>query len=130
MIDPRRVEAIFKDCLTESQDELIEGFITAYPLDRKKVERHRFEIEAMLLQLPEQFFDNEGGGWSALQMCALASGEVWTGLHTIMEQLFVLASAIGLAAFCLKDREMWKAMPGGMPYVVIYRSKMTTADRV
>jgi hypothetical protein len=46
-------------------------------------------------------------------------GNQWTGLHLVMEQLFMLGLATDQANWCMPDREIWKSLPGGMPYVVV-----------
>lgn len=123
------VETVFKDCLWQetnglSQEELIalsvvvKGITNKFGFPKDRLELHRQDIIDMLNELPSEFHEKGGGGWSFLNACEDKSGNQWTGEHRIMEQLFVLGMAIG-AVQCLVPRELWAALPGGMPYYVI-----------
>lgn len=115
------VERIFRDCLAESvvvENAIqIEGIVRTLVLDREKVESHREEIKGFINQLPSQFLLNGGGGWTFLNLCMREDGVQWTGLHLIQEQLYALAAALGMAKIQL-PRELWSALPGGVPYIV------------
>jgi len=124
-----RVEEIMKDCLFRD-DEIkdgqpidpdmmvqVEGIVNNFGLHKERVESHKDEIHAMLKELPDQFHEKKGGGWSFLNACSNRYGEQWTGFHRTMEHLFVLGIAVGKAAWQMK--EMSLMMPGGMPYVVV-----------
>lgn len=93
-----------------------------YWLNQAEAEAHRDEIVAMLQELPEQFMDNGGGGWSFLNLCTDKNGRLWTGLQSNCEELIALAASLGLADW-LMPREVWSAFPGAVPYVVVRRSK-------
>lgn len=118
MISPQRVETLLKNAL--SPDGVpIEGFIHTFCLVPAKIDRA--EVIKMLEQLQVEFFDNGGGGWSALNLCMTAQGDLWTGEQRVTELLYCLAAALDLASFLL-PRDIWKVLPGGMPYVVFNRS--------
>lgn len=129
MIDAAKVEEIFKDCLFK-KDEIgddgkpkgemieIEGITNRFGFHPDRVKTHESEIIEFLRELPEQFHQNSGGGWSFLNLCNTKNGEQWTGFHLRMEQLVCLGMAIGKVEYCL-PRKAWPALPGGMPYVVI-----------
>ena len=72
----------------------------------------------MLENLPLDFQENSGGGMSFLKACDDQEGNQWTGLHRRMEELFVLGTGLGKVK-CLMPRELWAALPGGMPYYVV-----------
>jgi hypothetical protein len=57
-------------------------------------------------------------------------GEHW-GEHPTMGMLFALGIGAGLASYPI-PREMWSALPGGVPYVTIDSDaiKAATAERV
>ena len=59
--------------------------------------------------------ESEGQGSSFLNACYDRDGDLWTGDHATMEQLFVLGIAAGMVN-CLMPRDMWPVLPGGMPY--------------
>lgn len=82
-----------------------------------RLESHREQVKAMLAELDDSFQAKGGGGMSFLNACMTKDGEQW-GEHRNMEQLFVLGIGLGLAKW-LSDRSLWRAMPGGMPYVVV-----------
>lgn len=131
LIDPNRIEAILIDCLFQDAEEakakgiIVHGIVNGYALNPVKIEEHKAEINAALDQLPDQFFDqseahpNGGGGYSFLAACNDKNDEQWTGLHQRMEQLFALGQATGKVE-ALLPKELWAALPGGMPY---YRIK-------
>jgi hypothetical protein len=111
------VETIFMDCLFEDKiDENniihVNGIVAKFGLNKIKVEKHKDDIYDMLKQLPKEFQI----GWSFLNACMDKDGNQWTGLHRIMEQLFVLGIAAGKAKFMM-PKELWMAFPGGMPYL-------------
>lgn len=128
MIDPNRVEEILKDCLF-NEDEITEGeipdgaiiasgIVQSYGLHPKRLESHREEVRAMLLELPDEFMQSKGGGTSFLNACLDREGNQWTGLHQRMGQLFCLGEGLDLVE-CPIPRELWSALPGGVPYYVV-----------
>ncbi|MCB9823315.1 hypothetical protein H6800_03520 [Candidatus Nomurabacteria bacterium] len=123
VLDPQRVEEIFLDCLFQDGEDTssyvkAEGIMATVGFHPARLESHREEIEAMLAELPDAFFESRGGGMSFLNACLDRHGNQWTGLQQTMDQLFTLGIAIDKASFLL-PREMWNAFPGGMPYVVV-----------
>jgi hypothetical protein len=117
------VTAIFSDCLFKA-DEPLDNFVKAEGLSMNcgfhpvRLESHRADVLSMLKELPDPFMQTEGGGWSFLNACMTKDGELWTGQHAIMEQLFVLGIGLNLCQWLTK-RELWESLPGGMPYVVV-----------
>ena len=78
------VEAVFKDCLNENDDHImVRGITMNAGLSDVRVARHRADIDAMLDQLPEEFHEGAGGGWSFLNACNDRMGRQWTGEHRI-----------------------------------------------
>jgi hypothetical protein len=96
---------------------LIEGIVHKAYLKDDVLQEHRHEVAAWIRQLSPQFHADGGGGWSFLNLCNDAKGELWTGLHLTMEHLCMLAIGLNLASFMF-PREMWDAFPGSVPYVV------------
>lgn len=97
---------------------MVEGIMAKFGFDPERLKTKKADIESMLEQLPTSFQKNGGGGHSFLAACDRADGVQWTGLHQTMDELFVLGMAIGKVQLCL-PRDMWKALPGGMPYYVV-----------
>lgn len=120
-----RVRELFVSCVHPGEGHdaadvvFADGIIRrAVPFSRAALERHRDEIVALLAELPEQFHQGAGGGWSFLNACLDRHGNQWTGLHQVMEELFLLGLAVGRVRYLL-PRESWDALPGGMPYLVV-----------
>lgn len=131
------VDRIFRDCLMKDDDPRMaelegitspeqfpdwlvpaDGLTLRTGLVREKVQEHREDIREMLSELPDSFHASGGGGMSFLNMCDDKEGNQWTGLHATAEQLVVLGIATGFAKYAL-PREMWGALPGGMPYIIV-----------
>lgn len=117
------VEKIFMDCLFQDGEDMSDpaianGLVRNFGFQKERLKSHEDEISSMLSQLPKEFQQNSGGGMSFLSACNRADGEQWTGLHARMEQLFCLGLAL-LKVKCLLPRELWPALPGGMPYYVV-----------
>jgi len=122
-LNPERVNEIFLDCLFRNGEDTsnhvkAEGITSTVGFHSGRLDSHKAEIEALLNELPDEFKKSGGGGWSFLNACNDKHGNQWTGFHQRMEQLFQLGIAIGKVESQL-PREMWSALPGGMPYYVI-----------
>lgn len=121
LINPNRVNEIFLDCMF-NDDEIVNGTPIVEPiavdgvtikigLHPGRVEAHKAEISQILIQLPEEFKE----GWSFLNLCMDKDGNHWAE-HRTCEELVMLGLSTGLMEYIL-PREMWSALPGGMPYV-------------
>lgn len=118
-----KVETIFLDCLFKEEEDKsnyvkAEGIMNTVGFHPGRLELHKEEVTELLQELPKEFLKSGGGGWSFLNACQDKHGNQWTGLHQTMEQLFLLGIALGKVAFQL-PREVWSALPGGMPYLVV-----------
>lgn len=129
MIDANKVEEVFKDCLFTGNEvgkdgkpkgEMIqiEGIVTKYGFHPRRIKKHKNKIIGFLDELPTQFHKYHGDGWSFLNLCNTKDGKQWTGMQLRMEQLICLGMAIGKVKYCL-PKEMWSALPGGVPYIMI-----------
>jgi hypothetical protein len=129
MIDAQRVQTLLTDCFFRPGEDtsaqvVAEGALMTYGFHPERLASHRAEIVTMLAQLPEAFFDDAGGGMSLMAMVADRDNVQW-GEQVTADALYVLANALGLARYCM-PREMWRMFPGGMPYIVILRTKFVT----
>jgi hypothetical protein len=132
MLNGEKVRSVFMDCLFQEGEDSskhirADGVVTNVGFHPGRLEQHRAEIVEMLDELPDQFKESSGGGWSFLQACDDKHGNQWTDFHQRMEQLFQLGIGINRVK-CLLPRELWKALPGGMPYYVILDNKATEAE--
>jgi len=125
------VHRIFTDCLFRDE-ELVGGKPNVAPVvapglihpvgfHPDRVAAHRNDIAELLEGFSNEFYADGGGGMSFLNFCLLADGTHWAE-HITMEQLCQLGEAIGMVSYPM-PREFWDALPGGMPYIVIDRSK-------
>lgn len=126
------VETIFRSCLADDDDpsegtltDVIDGIVFQVRFVRKRIEEHAAEIGALLLELPDTFRRSGGGGMSFLNACDDRHGVQWASFHQTMSQLFCLGQACGYVKYLL-PREMWSALPGGMPYIVIDDDQIAT----
>lgn len=122
-LSPERVDVIFRDCLFQENEDtsdrvVAEGIMRQVGFHPGRLRGHEQEIKDLLDELPDSFMVASGGGMSFLEACLDKRGNLWTGEHRIMEQLFLLGIAVGKAEYCA-PREMWPAFPSGMPYIVI-----------
>jgi len=122
------MDCLFKDGEDTSNLVRVEGIFSNFGFHPDRLENHKHEIVEMLNELPEQFHENTGGGWSFLNACMDKHGNQWTDLHRVMEQLFVLGIGINRVEYVLQ-RDMWRILPGGMPYCVIFDSDIREGDK-
>lgn len=115
-LNPEQVGETFEACA--GRDVEVDMIIAKVSFDKIKLMEHAELIGAMLLELPLEFRQSGGGGWSFLQACMDRHGNQWTGLHLRMGQLFAMGEALGLVK-CPIPRTMWSVLPGGMPYYII-----------
>lgn len=119
------VNRILMDCLfrnKELEEDIppytkgtgIKGRLLFHP---ERLASHKADIEAMCDQLSDDFKKAGGGGSSFLNASITKDGRQW-GEHSNIDELLCLGTAIGKIAF-LMPRELWSALPGGMPYFVV-----------
>ena len=124
----KKVEKIFFDCFFRQEEItrneyppegaiLVESVMHKFGFHPGRVAQHKEEIRSLLNEMPDQFHKGKGDGWSFLNMCNLKNGEQW-GEHINMEQLVGLGMAVNMVKF-LMPRDLWAALPGGMPYLII-----------
>jgi len=115
------VRSVFTQCLAgDSNDYVeIEGIAHSFRLSKSKLEEHKDEIKDMLSHLPKEFFTGTGSGYTFLAACNDANGNQWTGLHLVMESLFVLGIGLGVCRYLHTPRNV-----DGPPWrSTVYRSK-------
>ena len=117
----KNVESVFSKCLAKTENEpegiQVEGVEHDFVFSKSEIEKEKNKIAEMLMCLPNEFMQDQGGGYSFLKACYDKNGNQW-GDHLQIEKLF----ALGIAAEkvkCLLPREMWGVLPGGMPYYVV-----------
>ena len=93
---------------------IVNGITQAFGFKPECIEEQRDNITSLLSQLPDEFHVGKGGGFSFLHACNDKDGNQW-GEHRQMEALFCLGLATEQVTECL-PRELWVALPGGVPY--------------
>jgi hypothetical protein len=85
-----------------------------------KIKQHQAAITAMVQQLPREFHQNGGGGYTMLNACMRQDGVQWSSFQTHTDILACLAIAAGAAQWGL-PRELfdWSRLPGGLPYLMV-----------
>ena len=130
MPNPERVGTLLAYCLFRQEEIggdrkpiggiepiVVNGLRLELGLHPRRVEECRDEVKDMLIEFPLEFFKGTGDGMSFLNLCDTKDGRQWTDLHQRMEELVCLGMACGYASFTT-DKELWRILPGGMPYVV------------
>lgn len=109
------------NCLAESEEgsdiKVVEGIVGTFMFDPAKLMENKENIIAFLMELPEKFQEEKGGGWSFINACMDKEGNHWAE-HPTIEKLMALGVAIEKVEYSL-PREMWSVLPGGMPYFMI-----------
>lgn len=130
LIDAGEVDALLRGCLYSPEEVdglaegetpagcvIVEGIAGQICLHPDRLESVREKVTEWLRALPHTFRKNVGGGWSFLRGCLQENGIQW-GEQRSVDQLFCLGQGLGLVS-CQLPRELWSALPGGMPYYVI-----------
>lgn len=107
----------------ESTDNaiIVNGIMKNMGFHPERIKEQEDAIMELLLELPEAFMESKGGGWSFLNACMNKDGGQW-GEHSSMEDLFLLGMAIEKVSY-LMPKELWSALPGGMPYLIVHDTK-------
>jgi len=109
-------------CLAEGLDVpkdaiVVDGIMRAFGFHPARLEAARPQVKAWIKEMDPAFLTSGGGGMSFLNLCMLADGTHWAE-HPTCEAFVVLAFGLKLGSFPM-PREMWKVLPGQMPYVTL-----------
>lgn len=120
------VRKVFLDCLfdegytdkdIEDRGKMVQSVMICAGFDSAKLDKNREHIIELLEQLPDNFRkSSESGGWSFLEACMDKNNHQW-GEHRSIDELLALGLAIDKVEF-IAPRELWIALPGGVPYFV------------
>lgn len=128
ILNPQKIAEIFKVCCQTSPDEkgeftVVDGITLRVSFNKARLEEHKEMISQMLTELPIEFQESsKSGGMSFLNACYDKNGQQWTGAHRTMEQLFLLGIGIQKVV-CVFPRQIWKVLPGGVPYYMVLDGK-------
>jgi hypothetical protein len=110
---------LFKGGESTDNAVIVEGIVSTYGFHPGRIAENTEAIRLLLAELPDEFHEGKGGGWTFLNACNDRHGNQWTGFHKVMEALFALGIAAGKAKWLLSSRSVWSELPGGMPYVTV-----------
>jgi hypothetical protein len=113
-VDEIFLKCLFKDGEDTSNHVLAEAVMLKVGFHPQRLEENRSKIEELLSQLPDNFKEGKGGGWSFLNAIETAEGVQWAG-HPDVDKLLALGIGVGKATILL-PRELWSVFPGGLPY--------------
>ena len=104
---------------------MVEGVMRDGEFHPDRLESHKEEIKELLEELHPNFKE----GWSFLNMAEDKHGKLW-GQHIDVENLILMSIGLGLMKYCA-PREIWSALPGGMPYVqvIVEKEECPTSQR-
>lgn len=94
----KAVRDIFMDCLFREEENhdnavMIRGIVNTFGFHPKRLEKHKEEIIVLLNELPDNFHEGKGGGWSYTQAPFDRKGRQW-GEQKNAEQLLSLGMGI------------------------------------
>ena len=118
------LDCLFKDDEPKESFKVGEGVMHKLGFHPDRLAAHEADIISMLDELPDEFKESFGGGWSFLNACMTKDGVQW-GEHHDIDELIILGNAIGMVKFTL-PKEMWSVLPGGMPYFSISKQLTPT----
>lgn len=124
-LTPERVNELFTTCLIQhdiscgtDDDLIVEGIKMKVAFSKKSLAILSDDIKVLISQLPENAFNiSKGNGMPFILLCNNKDGELWTGVHRIIEELIMLAIGINCCKYLL-PKKLWKLLPGRLPYVV------------
>lgn len=127
MINAKRIHEILTDCMfndnytDDSKCIAVQGITSVFGFKPEKIDEHKNEIYSFLEELPVSFWESPIGddGYSFLQMPFDKNDQHW-GEQINAQELLVLGLATGYAQY-LFSKPIWKALPGGVPYVVLHK---------
>ena len=132
MIKAKEVEEALKDSLYKKEEVdtsgrcisegfaapvVVEGITATFCLNPERLNKKKDQVIEWLSEFEDGFMEGKGGGQSFLALCQTRDGVQW-GEQRDCQNLLVLAIGLNLMNYCA-PREMWKALPGQMPYIVI-----------
>ena len=128
-LNATNVHDLYEKCLINqgnmAESVVVEGIVSKSFFHRGRLEEHKSEIMEMLMELPHQFRQSDGGGWTFLNGCINDKGQQW-GEQPTVDRLFQLGIGTGQAAYMM-PREMWSVFPGGVPYCIVKDGAKETA---
>lgn len=99
---------------------VVEGIVRTFSFHPERLMSHRQEVEELLAELPLKFREENGGGWTFLNMVLDKDDYQW-GEQVSAEELMCLGIGLELMTNLL-PRDVWPALSGGVPYLCIRKA--------
>lgn len=113
------LDSLYKESETDrSGAVMVAGIIKSVGFHPERLNANKEKIIDFLNQLDDNFKESCGGGYTFLSVPFDKNNVQW-GEHINAEELCLLGMGIKKMGF-LFPRELWTALPGGVPYLVIY----------
>lgn len=123
-LNSTRVSEIFKSCIFKDEEikdnrptseyTIATGVLATVVFHTKRLNENKAQINEMVNQIK-----NIEQGPHFLDLCIDKTDRLWTGDHSVVEQLMTLGFATELLEVPLNlPREMWNIFPEGLPYVI------------
>lgn len=116
------VKEIFLDCFlpenyTDDTKVIPVSTVTGqFGFDPEKIEKHAADIQQMLSQLSSKF-DEVNQGYTFMRLPFKGENDEQWGEQIDGDRLMALGLASGWMKLTFENREMWKVLPGSVPYV-------------
>lgn len=116
------VKEIFLDCFlpenyTDDTKVIPVSTVTGqFGFDPEKIEKHATDIRQMISQLSSKF-DEVNQGYTFMCLPFKGENDEQWGEQIDGDRLMALGLASGWMKFTFENREMWKVLPGSVPYV-------------
>ena len=107
-------KSLFKEGDDISARVEVDGISHMFYFDPKRLEEQREILSEVISMLPEKFKE----GYTFLDLCRTKADELWTGEQLVCEELVVMSIGLELMTYCF-SREIWKVLPGGVPYIIV-----------
>ncbi len=108
------MKCLFREGEDTTNNVQVEGPTNIFHLHPERLEEQRELVKACLAELPPIFKE----GYSSMKLCKNKDGDHWTGNQKNCQELVIMAVGLNLMSYCT-PRDVWSAMPGGVPYVIV-----------
>lgn len=131
----KNVEKVFLDCFlkegyTDETKVIPVNSVTGnFGFDPDKIEKYSEDIHDMISQLHPNF-DEKNQGYTFMNLPFKGENNEQWGEQRNGDQLMALGLASGWMKLTLEDKDIWAALPGGVPYVYRLDNRADMSDKI
>lgn len=131
----KNVEKVFLDCFlkegyTDETKVIPVNSVTGnFGFDPDKIEKYSEDIHDMISQLHPNF-DEKNQGYTFMNLPFKGENNEQWGEQRNGDQLMALGLASGWMKLTLEDKDIWAALPGGVPYVYRLDNRADISDKI